>query len=340
MRLTSALIGALAALFTYLLVRELAPRLPALAVLAALLVSFQPMYSFISGSVNNDVGVNAGAAALELLLVRVLRRGVTLRSGALTGALLLLLPIVKGTAYSLYPVAALAFVIALWRHHRREQLPGWAALVAAAAAAKGLSAGLGGVLRASSGNTPGSGAVSSTASSVLDHPLGYAAYVWQVFLPRLPFMAPHWESTHYPGFVIFVERGWGAFGWYDVFFRHWVYIVIFIAMLGTAALGVLAARREWPALRGKLPELAVLVLSPLAVIAGFEAAFYTPGTRPVVAEFGRYTFPAIAPLAALVAGALLAFGRRRLPAAAGVLVTAMLGVSFAGALVTLTGFYA
>ena len=106
MRLTSALIGALTVVFAFLMARELAPGRPWLGVLAALLVAYQPMYGFISGAVNNDVGVNAGAAALELLLIMMLRRGVTLRLGLLTGALLIALPIVKGTAYSLYPVAA------------------------------------------------------------------------------------------------------------------------------------------------------------------------------------------------------------------------------------------
>ena len=85
MRLTSALIGALTVLFTFLLARELAPGRPWLAVLAALLVAYEPMYGFISGAVNNDVGVNAAAAALELLLIRMLRRGVTIRWGAAHG---------------------------------------------------------------------------------------------------------------------------------------------------------------------------------------------------------------------------------------------------------------
>ena len=49
---------------------------------------------------------------------------------------------------------------------------------------------------------------------------------------------------------------------------------------------------------------------PVAVVAGFEAAYYTTGARPVIAEFGRYAFPAIGPLAVLVVGALHAFGRR------------------------------
>jgi Predicted membrane protein (DUF2142) len=340
MRLTSALIGALTVLFAFLLARELAPGRPWLAVLAALLVAYEPMYGFISGSVNNDVGVNAGAAALELLLIRMVRRGVTLPWGLLTGALLILLPIVKGTGYALYPVAAVAFLAALWRHHRRADAPGWVGLALGAVLVRELSANLTGVFQASQGNTPGSGAGVSVTGSTLEHPVGYLGYLWQVFLPRLSFMAPHFEGTHFPAFVIFVERGWGAFGWYDVFFPHWVYLVILAAMLAVPLLGAIAARRERVFVRANLTEAALILLIPVAVVAGFEAAFYTPGTRTVIAEFGRYAFPAIAPLAILVVASLHGVGRRwLLPAGTGLLV-AMLGLSYASQLVTLTGFYA
>jgi Predicted membrane protein (DUF2142) len=345
MRLTSALIGALTVLFTYLLTRELAPGRQWLGVLAALLVAYQPMYGFISGAVNNDVGVNAGAAALELLLFRVMRRGLTLPWGALIGALLIVLPLVKATVYSLYPVAALALLVALWRHHRRSDLAGWAALVLSGALVGELWARLGGNLRgpgaAAQAATAGSGAtVSGATSEALAHPLGYLAYLWEVFLPRLSFMAPHFPSGTLPGFVIFVERGWGAFGWYDVFFSHWVYRLIFLVMLAVLPLAVVAARREWAFVRAHALEAGIVILMPLAVVAGAEAAFYTTGTRPVIAEFGRYAFPAIAPLALLVVASLHAFGRRWVLPAATVLLVAMLALGYAAQLVTLTGFYA
>jgi len=340
MRLASALIGALTVLFTFLLARELAPGRQWIAVLAALLVAFQPMYGFISGAVNNDVGVNAGAAALAWLLIRMLRRGVTLPWGLLTGALVILLPLVKGTAYSLYPVAAIAFLVALLRHHRRSDAAGWAGLALGALAVGALSTHLTGVLAAPQGNTPGAGSAVGATGAATEHPLGYLGYLWQVFLPRLPFMAPHFESTHFPAFVIFVERGWGAFGWYDVFFSHWVYLVILVAMLVVPLLAVLAARRERPFVRRNLPEAMILILIPIAVVAGFEAAFYTTGTRAVVAEFGRYAFPAIAALAVLVVASLQALGRRGALFAGSGLLVAMLGLSYASQLVTLTGFYA
>jgi hypothetical protein len=340
MRLTSALLGALTVLFTFMLARELAPGRPWLAALAALLVAYQPMYGFISGTVNNDVGVNAGAAALVLLLIRLLRRGVTLPWGLATGALLLVLPVIKGTAYSLYPLAAVALVAVLWRHRSRLHVPGWAGLVLGAVAVHELSAHYANAFEPSQGNTPGVGATTSIAGEVLAHPLGYLAYLWEVFLPRLSFMAPHFEGVGWPAFAIFVERGWGAFGWYDVFFPHWVYVVILVAMLLVVPLGVLAARVEWGFVRRNLPEAAILLLTPIAVVAGFEAAFYTTGARDFIPEFGRYAFPAIAPLAVLTVAALHALGRRGALLAGCGLLVGMLALSFASQLLTLTAFYA
>ena len=80
-------------------------------------------------------------------------------------------------------------------------------------------------------------------------------------------------------------------------------------------------------------------LMPVAVVAGFEAAFYTPGARPLIAEFGRYAFPAIASAGACLSSAQPARVR---PAAgccmvgAGLLV-AMIALSYASQLLTLTG---
>jgi hypothetical protein len=346
MRLTSALIGALTVVFAFLLARELAPGRPWLGVLAALLVCYQPMYGFISGAVNNDVGVNAGAAALELLVILMLRRGVKLWLGLLTGALLLVLPIVKETAYALYPVFGLALAVTLYRHHRRADLRGWVALVLAALAARGLSLRLAHVFHpvaatgaGVSAAPPEAGSVGASTREALAHPLDYLTYLWQSLLPRLPFMTDHFPN-HFPAMVIFVERGWGAFGWYDVFFPHRLYYAILAAMIAVPILGLIALWREWAFVRRNAVEFALLVLMALAVVAGFEAAFYTPGARPFIAEFGRYAFPAIAPLAVLIVASLHAFGRRWVLQAGVVLLVAMVALSYAGQLVTLTGFYA
>ncbi len=350
MRFTSALIGALVVLFTYLLGRELAPGRPYLAVLAALLVAYEPMYGFISGIVNNDVGVNAAAAALELLLIRMLRRGMTIPWGIVTGVVLVALPAVKGTGLSLYPVAALVFIATLWRHHSRSDLPAWVALAVGAVAMTEVSTYLLGTFQPVSAAT-GSGAISSNAGAVseaLHHLPSYLSYLWQALLPRLPFMTRYFPlPTHSgfvlfndPGFMIFVERGWAAFGWYDVFFPHKVYVLICVVMLLSVPLGLWAARREWSWVRRNKLELLALLAMPVAVIMGFEAAYFTTSPRALIAEFGRYAFPGIGPVAILVAGALHAFGRRWMLTAGVVLAVAVLALSYASQLLTLTSFYA
>jgi hypothetical protein len=161
-----------------------------------------------------------------------------------------------------------------------------------------------------------------------------------VFLPKLPFMTAHFPTSTYPGFVIFIERGWAAFGWYDVLFPSWVYSLILAASLLVLALAPLAAWREWGWLRRHAPEALAVIVMPIAVIVGFVAAYYTPGARPAIAEFGRYAFPAIGPIALLVVGALHAFGRRWMPYAGVALLVAMLALSYSSQLLTLTGFYA
>jgi hypothetical protein len=196
-------------------------------------------------------------------------------------------------------------------------------------------AGGGGAAPAEAGSATGS------VSEALAHPLDYLSYLWQALLPRLPFMTRHFETTNFAGFVIFVERGWGAFGWYDVFFPHrYDYYVILAAMIAVPILGLIALRREWRFVRRNALELVILALMGLAVAAGFEAAFYTPGARPFIAEFGRYEFPAIAPLAVLVVASLHAFGRRWIVFAGAGLLVAMIALSYSSQLLTLTGFYA
>jgi hypothetical protein len=151
---------------------------------------------------------------------------------------------------------------------------------------------------------------------------------------------PRFVLTHDPGFVIFVERGWAAFGWYDVLFPHWVYVVILLVMLAAVPIAAWAAKREWLWLRSHWLQTLVLIAVPVSVVLGFEAAFYTPSPRAAIAEFGRYAFPAIGPLAVLVVGALHAFGRQRMLSVGAGLLVAMIALSYASQLLTLTSFYA
>jgi hypothetical protein len=60
----------------------------------------------------------------------------------------------------------------------------------------------------------------------------------------------------------------------------------------------------------------------------------------VIGEVGRYAFPAIGPLAVLVVGALHAFGRRHVLGVGVGLLVAMIALSYASQLLTLTSFFA
>jgi len=67
-RFLSVLMGAAAVYLTYLIVREVLPDSPALALGAAAIHAFTPMYVFISGSVNND-NLTVPLCSLALLML-------------------------------------------------------------------------------------------------------------------------------------------------------------------------------------------------------------------------------------------------------------------------------
>jgi hypothetical protein len=91
--------------------------------------------------------------------------------------------------------------------------------------------------------------------------------------------------------------------------------------------------------RTRIWELLVLALLPAAVIAGVESAFATELPRPVLAEMGRYLFPAISALAILAVGATIGVGRRRAISLATGVVAAEFVLLYASQLLELRGFY-
>ena len=131
MRLVSALLGALVALCAFGVIREVLPRQPTAALAAGLLVTFQPMFGFISGAVNNDNGINAAAALALYLTIRALRRGLTWRIALALGATLAVAPLLKETGYEIYPAVAVGLLGMAWRRHRLRDTRAWAALAAA-----------------------------------------------------------------------------------------------------------------------------------------------------------------------------------------------------------------
>jgi 4-amino-4-deoxy-L-arabinose transferase-like glycosyltransferase len=335
MRLVSALMGGVVALCAFAIVRELVPQHLVAAVGAGLLVAFQPMFSFMSGAVNNDMGVNLGAAVLLYLLIRALRRGPTPLLGVGIGAALVVTPLLKGTGLALYPAALVALALIALRHHSRRHLLGLAA-VAGSLVAFTLAWDLITPLfePTAQGRAAGSAAVSSARSDIP----GALSYLWQVFLPRLPFMGDLFVER-WPAFDIYAIRGWGAFGWYALTFPKWVYVLIALTMLATAALAGVAVVRRRAVARGWGPEMLVLLTAIVGLIAAVHFAYYSKSPRPIIAEFGRYAFPAITALATVAVGSAFALPRGWLAPAVTVLVVLVMGLSYASRLLTLVGFY-
>ena len=107
-------------------------------------------------------------------------------------------------------------------------------------------------------------------------------------------------------------RAWASFGWYTIEFPRYVYGLIVLAMAGTIGLGIVAIRREWPWVRTRLWELLALALTARSPSSRASRARSRPrAPRSILAEMGRYLFPAISALAILAIGATVGVGRRR-----------------------------
>ena len=337
MRLISALLGALVALCAFLLVRELLPRHPVAAAGAGLIVAFQPMFGFMSGSVNNDMGVNAAAAVLLYLLIRGLRRGLTPQLGVAIGVVLVVTPLVKGTGYALYPAALIALGAMAYRQRLTRGLMPFAAVAGTFVVLLGGWTLLSQVFERPTITTPGGDApVVGTATR---DPMGVISYVWQTFLPRLPFMFEFTPAHQWPAFETYIQRGWGAFGWYAMRFPEWVYVVIAVLMIAVGALAALALWRRRAEARSRLAEILVLAAALAAVVIGVEIAFYHHVPRTLLPVGGRYAFPAITVLATIAVGSAFAVRRRLFVPAIAVLVVLVLGMSYASQVFSLSAFY-
>ena len=114
-RLFSVALGAGTIAAIYAIARLALPGRPALHITATLLAAFNPMFLFISSSVNNDNLVNLLSATTLALLLDIWRAGLSTRRVVALAALLALASLAKLSGLALYPVAALAVLGVLVR---------------------------------------------------------------------------------------------------------------------------------------------------------------------------------------------------------------------------------
>ncbi len=310
MRLFSSLFLGVTTAFTFLFVRELLPGSPWTWPVGALAVALQPIAGFTSGGVNPDALLWAACAAAFYAIARIFRHGLDVRRVLGLLAALVVAILTKGASLALLPAAGLAVALGAWRLPLPRARRAAVALGGAAAVALLPLLGWIAITHATHGSAGGAGGAGPPATggvkvgSELHKELGY---VWQLYLPRLPFMNDQFAG-YSPLWLIWFQGFVGRFGYFFYTVPEWV------SRIGAGvAVGVIAlvARALWRwSERIRLSELGVylvMVASVLVVVgvAGFQ--FRQRENLPF--EQTRYLFLLLPLYGALVAVAVRAAGR-------------------------------
>jgi 4-amino-4-deoxy-L-arabinose transferase-like glycosyltransferase len=222
-----------------------------------------PMETFISTSVNPDALMVPLWTFTLWLGARVIRRRACGRDTVALCAVLAAAILTKGTSYALVPAVLLALALGVLRHAPAER-PAVAKRVAASLVV--LAAPVLGWI----GLTRGLSRPALTAPPSGGQPASlrqFISYVWQFYLPRLPFMTALRESTQLPLYKVWIRDGWGVFGWLEVSMPSWIYAVLtaVTAAIVIPVVGLLARVRDRVAL-GLTAFVALAVLGLLALL--------------------------------------------------------------------------
>ena len=165
----------------------------------------------------------------------------------------------------------------------------------------------------------------------------FLSYVWQFYLPRLPWMYPSRVTAGLGVYDIWIREGIGDFGWLVVPLPEWVYTVS-AAVLGGLAVGMVAvvARLRNRVRAALLAFYAVAVISLLGGLHLYEYKSVIAGNGPLLQ--GRYALPLIGLLGMIVGLFIIRTPPRLRATALGLVVVSLLGLQ-AMSLSTLIGAY-
>jgi 4-amino-4-deoxy-L-arabinose transferase-like glycosyltransferase len=317
MRLFSALMAGLTALFIFLFIRETLPGVRWAWTVGGLSVALAPMLGFISGGVNPDAMLIAVSAICFYCLARAFRRGLTRRLALVIGTMVAIGFLTKLNFIGLAPGIALGMIVLTVRASRTQGRAAYGSLglALAIASAPVLLYAFANLL---SGHA-GLGIVSSTLKlkGVQGSIFSKISYVWQLYLPRLPGM-----TNYFPGLSttrdLWFNRGVGFYGWLDTTFPSWVEN---LAIVPAGVLVVLCARSlaiGGAALRKRGVEVAVYAAMGLGLLTLIGLSSYIDSSEGLFAD-PRYLLPLLPLLG--VGLALAARGApRRLGPATGTLI--------------------
>ncbi len=339
MRLLSALMAGLTALFAFLFVREALPASRWAWTAGGLCAALAPLLGFMSGSMNPDALLFAVSAAIFYCLARGFRRGLTLALALALGGLTAAGFLTKLNFVGLAPGVMLGMVLLALRSYRsvgRAALR-WLALALALALSPVCLYALDNLLTGRSTL----GVVSSTVGLSGQHGslVHELVYIWELYLPRLPGM-----TNYFPGLStahqLWFDKSVGFYGWLDTSFPLWVDD---IALLAGALIAVLCAKSlvaGRAALRRRLVELVVyaVMCAGLMVLIG-ASSFVNAEAEGLGFAEPRYLLPLLPLGAAALALAARGAGRRWGPAAGAVIVVLFLTHDVLSQLLVAARFY-
>jgi Predicted membrane protein (DUF2142) len=338
MRLSSALLAAVAVLFVFLFLREALPRAPWAWAIGALSVALAPLLGFIGGGVNPDSMLAAVAAALFYCLARGFRRGLSPRLAVALGATIAVGFLTKLNFVGLVPGALLGVGLLAARQARGSNRLALRSM--AVALAIGASPVVLYVLHNLLAGHPLLGDVSKAVASLQGSVPHAISYVWQFYLPRLPGMHDYFPAISTTRQIWF-DRLIGLYGWLDTVFPGWVYTLALIPACLIAALCARALVLERDALRSRLAELLVYgaMLVGLLVLVGVDS--YTNSFKPIGELYAepRYLLPLAALAGAALALAVRGAGRRWAAAAGALIVVAVLAHDIFSQLLVISRYY-
>ena len=347
MRLVSVLLTGLTVLCVFYFLREVLPSTPVAWPIGAVAVALQPLFGYIGAGVNADAALFAASAAAFWAMAVVLRRGLTLRRGMALGAVIAAGLLTKPLFLGLVPAALLALAVGAVRLDaswgRRAAL---AAATVAVAFTPVVAYSVVGDALSDHPYFPNGVVAGSGAAAGPGEPEGLAglrkegSYIWQLFLPRLPFMEDHFPGT-LPLRSVWFDGFVGYFGWLDYGFAGWVTGLGVWLALGVLVLAGAALVRSRDRLRARWAEIACSVLAVAGVAGAIGVQQYnTTLTGAPALTQARYLLPLLALYAALVALATRGLGRTRAPYL-GAAVLAIVGLHVVAALIlTVTRYYA
>ena len=322
MRLLSAVMGGLTALFTYLFLRELLPRARWAWTVGGLGVALAPLLGFMSGAVNPDAMLYTVTAALFYGLARGFRSGLSRRHAITIGAVVAIGFATKLNFIGLAPGVVLGLIVLSIRAARSLGRAAYLSLAIALLVAFSPILLYIAIHLFTGGRTLGivSAGIASIHGS-LSRELGY---IWQLYLPRLPGMRSDFTGVSTP---LFWFKGYvGLYGWLDTPFPGWVYDAALVFALLIAGLAVRALIAGAAALRGRIAEILVYLVMAvgLMVLVGATSYVAVPRANAEFAQF-RYMLPLIPLLGAVYALAARGAGRRWGPVVGAAMIMVFLG---------------